>query len=50
LPEVTIRPGEVHVIWQRAERDKPDPDEINAYVAEQVRLLQFYLDPVSHAP
>jgi hypothetical protein len=44
LPEVTIKPGEVHVIWQRADRDKPDPDEINAYVAEQVRLLQFYLD------
>jgi hypothetical protein len=43
-PEVEIRPGEVHITWQRADRDTPDPGQINAYVTEQVSRLQFYLD------
>ena len=43
-PEVEIRPGEVRIIWQRPEREAPDPEQINAHVTEQVNRLQFYLD------
>lgn len=44
LPEVDIQAGEVRVTWQQADRDAPDPGQINAYVTKQVNDLQFYLD------
>ena len=43
-PQVEVRPGEVRITWQQADRDTPDPGQINAYVTEQVNRLQFYLD------
>jgi hypothetical protein len=41
---VEVRPGEVRITWQQADRDTPDPSQINAYAAGQVNRLQFYLD------
>jgi hypothetical protein len=43
-PEVEIMAGEVHILWEQPEREVPDHERINAYVDEQVRRLQFYLD------
>ena len=44
LPEVDVRTGEVRITWQQADRETPDPGQINAYVTKQVSSLQFYLD------
>jgi hypothetical protein len=44
LPDVEVMTGEVRITWQQADRDTPDPGQINAYVTKQVGALQFYLD------
>jgi hypothetical protein len=44
LPDAEIRTGEVRITWQQADRDTPDPGQINAFVTKQVGALQFYLD------
>ena len=34
----------MRITWQQADRETPDPGQINAYVTKQVSSLQFYLD------